>query len=121
MGRRVEARKADKSEAWRAQLWIQMRWKTEKQTEVQDQVGWAGRIRSRHMRHERAPEDDEVRKDWILERSVLVADDRPVNSKYDRKMESERSEWRTGSDPDWLWSESVSESEWGEDILGISV
>lgn len=81
MGRRVEARKADKSEAWRAQLWMQMRWKTEKQTEVQDQVGSAGRIRSRHIRHDRAPEEDDVRKDWILDRSAVVAVDFPVNSK----------------------------------------
>lgn len=35
-------------------------------------------------------------------------------------MEAERSEWRTGPEPDWLWSESVSESEWFEGILGIS-
>lgn len=77
----MEARKADKSEAWRAQLWMQKRWNTLKQMEVQDQVGSEGLIRSRHIKHDRAPEEDDVRKDWILERSALVADDFPVNSK----------------------------------------
>lgn len=81
IGRRVEARKAAKSEAWRAQLWIQKRWKTAKQRELQDQVGSEGLIRSRHIKHERAPEEEELRKDWILERSAGVVDDRPVNSK----------------------------------------
>lgn len=40
-------------------------------------------MRSRQMRHERAPEEEEVRKDWILERSegVVVVVDLPVNSK----------------------------------------
>lgn len=74
IGRRV-ARKADRSEAWRAQLWIQMRWKTAKQREEQDQVGSEGLMRSRHMRHDRAPEDEEFRKDWILARSDVEGDD----------------------------------------------
>lgn len=81
IGRRVEARKAAKSEAWRAQLCIQKRWKTAKQRESHDQVGSDSLIRSRHMRHERAPEEEELRKDWILERSAGVVDERPVNSK----------------------------------------
>lgn len=38
-------------------------------------MGSESRIRSRQMRHERAPEDDEARKDWILERSAGVAGD----------------------------------------------
>lgn len=115
MGRRVEARRAAKSEAWRAQLWMQTRWKTAKQREVQDQVGSEGRMRSRQMRQERAPEEDEVRKDWILERSaaVVAEDDRPENSKYDRNMESERSAWRFFWDSGSLSSESPSESEMG--------
>lgn len=73
--RRAVAREAERSEAWRAQLWMQMRWKTAKQPEVQDQVGSEGRIRSRQIRHDRAPERDDVRKDWIFERS---GDERPV-------------------------------------------
>lgn len=87
-----------------------------KQREVQDQVGSEGRMRSRQMRQERAPEEDEVRKDWILERSaavVVAEDDRPENSKYDRNMESERSAWRFFWDSGSLSSESPSESEMG--------
>ena len=38
-------------------------------------MGSEERIRSRHMRHDRAPEDEEVRKDWILERSTSVIED----------------------------------------------
>lgn len=63
MGRRVAAREEESSEDWRAQLWMQRRWKTAKQREEQDQVGSEGLIRSRHMRHDRAPARDEVRKD----------------------------------------------------------
>lgn len=69
MGRREAAREAARSEDWRAQLWMQRRWKTAEQPEVQDQVGSEGRMRSRQMRQERAPEREEVRKDWILARS----------------------------------------------------
>ncbi|GMN41297.1 hypothetical protein TIFTF001_010522 [Ficus carica] len=94
---------------------MQTRWKTAKQREVQDQVGSEGRMRSRQMRQERAPEEDEVRKDWILERSaaVVAEDDRPENWKYDRNMESERSAWRFFWDSGSLSSESPSESEMG--------
>jgi hypothetical protein len=52
---------------------MQKRWKTAKQREVQDHVGSEGLIRSRQMRQERAPEEEEVRNDWILERSAEVA------------------------------------------------
>lgn len=44
-------------------------------------------MRSRQMRHDRAPEEEDVRKDWIFERSegvvvVMVEEEwRPVNSK----------------------------------------
>lgn len=74
MGRRVAARAAARSEAWRAQLWMQMRWKTAKQREVHDQVGSESLMRSRHIRHDRAPEEEDVRKERILERSVAVAE-----------------------------------------------
>lgn len=77
MGRREAAREAERSEDWRAQLWMQRRWKTAKQREEQDQVGSERRMRSRHMRQERAPERDEVKKDWILERS---GEEWPVSS-----------------------------------------
>lgn len=70
IGRRVAARAAARSEDWRAQLWIQMRWKTAKQREEHDHVGSEGLIRSRQMRHESAPAEEDVRKDWILERSA---------------------------------------------------
>jgi len=70
MERRVTARAAARSEACRAQLWMQKRWKTAKQREEQDQVGSEGLMRSRQIRHERAPAEEEVRKDWIFERSV---------------------------------------------------
>ncbi len=44
-------------------------------------MGWEGLIRSRHMRHDRAPEEEEVRKDWILVRSEVEGDDWLVNSR----------------------------------------
>lgn len=69
MGRREAAREEERSEDWRAQDWMQGRWKTAWQPERQDQVGWEGQMGSRQMRQERAPEREEVRKDWILERS----------------------------------------------------
>ena len=63
IGRREAARKAERSEACRAQDWIQIRWKREKQREEQCHVGSEGLMRSRQMRHDRAPEDDEVSND----------------------------------------------------------
>lgn len=80
-GRRAAAREAQTWEACRAQLWMQNRWKTAKQREEQDQVGSEGLMRSRQMRQERAPEEEEVRKDWILERSAGDAEEWPLNSK----------------------------------------
>lgn len=74
---REAARAEDKSEDWRAQLWMHRRWKTAKQREEQDQVGSVLRIRSRQMRHDRAPERDEVRNDWIFDRS---GESRPLSS-----------------------------------------
>lgn len=38
------------------------------------------RMRSRHIKQDNAPEEEEVRKDWILDKSAVVVD-RPVNSK----------------------------------------
>lgn len=70
IGRRAAARAAERSEDWRAHDWMQERWKRSKQREEQVQVGSDGRIRSRQMRHDRAPEEEDVRKDWILERST---------------------------------------------------
>lgn len=81
MGRRVEARAAERSDAWRAQLWMQKRWKTAKQREVQDHVGSEGLMRSRHMRHDRAPEEEDARKDRIFERSAAVVEEWPVKLK----------------------------------------
>lgn len=78
---RVAARAAAKSQAWRAQLWMQKRWKTAKQSEEQDQVGSEILMRSRHIKHDRAPEDDELRNDWIFERSAMEGEDWPVDSK----------------------------------------
>lgn len=57
MAAREAARAAARFEDWWAQDWIQRRWKTAKQREEQDQVGSVGLIRSRHMRHERAPQE----------------------------------------------------------------
>lgn len=73
MERRTAARAAAASRDWRAQDWMQRRWKTEKQREEQDQVGSEGRMRSRQMRHDTAPEEEEARKDWIFERSTVAA------------------------------------------------
>lgn len=87
---------------------MQMRWKTAKQREEHDQVGSEGLIRSRQMRHERAPAEDDVRNDWIFDRS---APEWPENSRYGLKMESERSEWRCVSVPEGRPSASESESE----------
>ena len=75
---REAARAAARREDWRAQPWMQRRWKTAKHRSAQDQVGSDGRIRSRQMRHDRAPEREEVRKDWILVRS---GEERPVISR----------------------------------------
>lgn len=86
----MAARRDDKSEDWRAHDWIHKRWKTAKQREEQDQVGSVGRMRSRHMRQESAPERDEVKKDWILVRS---GDSRPVIWMYDWKIVLEKSVW----------------------------
>ena len=63
---------------------MQWRWKRAKQREEQDHVGSEGLMRSRQMRHERAPEEEDVRNVWIFERSeglVVVVVERPVNSK----------------------------------------
>ena len=38
-------------------------------------------MRLRHMRHERASEEEKVRKDWILERFNAEGDDWLVNSR----------------------------------------
>ena len=54
---------------------MQRRWKRAKHREEQDQVGSDGRIRSRQMRQDKAPEEEEVRKDWILDRSTAVIED----------------------------------------------
>lgn len=54
---------------------MQRRWKTAKQREEQDHVGSEGRIRSRQMRHDKAPEEEEVKNDWILDRSTAVIED----------------------------------------------
>lgn len=43
-------------------------------------MGSESLMRSRHIKQDKAPEEEEVRKDWILERSAVVVD-RPVNSK----------------------------------------
>lgn len=71
---RDAARREERSEDWRAHDWMQRRWKTAKQRDEQDQVGSVGRMRSRQMRHDSAPERDEVRNDRILVRS---GDSRP--------------------------------------------
>lgn len=80
--RREAERAMARSEDCLAQDWIQIRWKTEKHREEQDHVGSERLMRSRQMRHDSAPEDEEVRNDWILERSAgVVVDERPVKSK----------------------------------------
>lgn len=71
-------------------------------------MGSDGRIRSRQMRHDRAPHRDDVRKDWILERS---GEERPVIWMYDLNMEAVRSVCRSSSAPPALLSESASESD----------
>lgn len=77
----MAARAAARSEAWRDQLWMQKRWKTAKQREVHDHVGSEGLMRSRHMRQDRAPDEEEARNDRILERSAEVAVEWPVKLK----------------------------------------
>ncbi|KAL4369008.1 hypothetical protein GQ457_05G031990 [Hibiscus cannabinus] len=95
---------------------MQRRWKSVKQREEQDHVGSEGRIRSRQMRHDKAPEEEEFKNDWILDRSTAVIEDADdddedeENSRYALKIEFERSA------PTWKFSESesVSESEKGD-------
>lgn len=53
-------------------------------------MGSVGRMRSRHMRHDNAPERDEVKKDWIL---VKSGDSWPVISMYDWNIVFEKSVW----------------------------
>lgn len=65
---KTEAREAALAAA-KVEDWMQRTWKTAKQREEQDQVKSVGLMRSRHQRHEREPEREEVRKDWILIRS----------------------------------------------------
>ena len=86
---------------------MQKRWKTAKQEEVQDQVESVRLIRSRLIRHETAPEEEEARKDWILERSREEGDEDEWQSRYALKMELDRSLWRFC----WWLSESDPESE----------
>ncbi|GLU15774.1 hypothetical protein SLE2022_322410 [Rubroshorea leprosula] len=86
---------------------MQRRWKILKHSEEQDQVGSESLMHSRHMRHDRALDEDVVTNDWILERSTAVREDGNDDSKWDLKTEFE------SSDPalEWSQSESVSESE----------
>lgn len=75
IGSRMAARAAWRSHDWRDQDWMQTRWKTAKQSEEQDQVGSGRLMRSRHIRQDRAPDEDDARKDWILERPTEVDED----------------------------------------------
>lgn len=54
---------------------MQTRWKMLKQREEQDQVGSERRMRSRQIRQDRAPEEEDAMKDLILARSTAVTED----------------------------------------------